>query len=278
MSGRDSKPSLLLIAVYLGRLPVWYPAFLASCRTNETTSWLIVTDAVPPASSPPNVRHRRIGGNQLESLVAERLGRRLPLIDNPRKLCDLKPTYAILFDQDVRPFDYWGYCDLDVVWGNLHSAFAGPLSEEADVFALRRHRLAGHLSLFRNRADINQLFERSPAFIPALETSNVTMFDEVAMTELVADLALEGYLRVSWPSFVLGEEFRRVLKRQVSGWVWRAGRLIDPRFGREIAYLHFTDWKSTMTRCDVRLPETAEAFEITPHGIISASNPAEDYS
>jgi uncharacterized protein DUF6625 len=267
--GHRRSPSVLLISAYLGSLPVWYPAFLASCRTNEAIEWLVVTDAAPPHGV-SNVRHRTMERDEFESLVADRLRARLDLGSNPRKICDLKPAFGRLFSEDVASFDYWGHCDLDVVWGDLRRALDAPFHAGADVVSLRRHRLAGHLTVFRNSSYVNDLFSHGCEFARSCATSSVTMFDEIAMSALVAERAATSELRVSWPSFVLENEFRRVLRHQRAGWIWDRGRLTDPRNGRELAYLHFTDWQRTMVRCDVAEPHRVERFEVTAGGILNA--------
>ncbi len=278
MTRQDSTcRSILLIATYLGPLPLWYPAFLASCRSNPTIDWLIVTDEAPTYNV-RNVRHRNIFGEELESLVADRLGARLDLRSNPRKICDLKPAYGRLFSEELACVDYWGHCDLDVVWGDLQGALDAPLQAGADVISLRRHRLAGHMTLFRNRADVNDLFSQGHAFSRSCITTEVTMFDEVGMSALVAARAAKGELQVNWPSFVLEDEFRRVLRHQRTGWIWNRGHLTDPRNGREVAYLHFTDWQGTMLRCDVTQPDRVASFEVTAKGIVNVVNFGAEYS
>ena len=38
---------------------------------------------------------------------------------SPYKLCDLKPAYGYIFNNLLKDFDYWGYSDLDLLFGNL---------------------------------------------------------------------------------------------------------------------------------------------------------------
>ncbi len=42
-------------------------------------------------------------------------------LNNPYKLCDLRPLYGILFEQEVQNYDFWGYCDCDLIFGDIRS-------------------------------------------------------------------------------------------------------------------------------------------------------------
>ena len=40
-------------------------------------------------------------------------------LDRPYKLCDFKPAYGFIFGEYLKEYDYWGHCDIDIVWGDL---------------------------------------------------------------------------------------------------------------------------------------------------------------
>ena len=50
------KDRILLICVYMGKLPFWIPAFLFSCKYNQDVNWLIVSDEHPSVDMPENVK------------------------------------------------------------------------------------------------------------------------------------------------------------------------------------------------------------------------------
>lgn len=64
----------------------------------------------------------RIGISKFRNLVFDKLGIDIPFNSSwYYKLCDFKPTLAYLFPE-LSPEDkyaYWGYVDMDVIWGNF---------------------------------------------------------------------------------------------------------------------------------------------------------------
>lgn len=40
-------------------------------------------------------------------------------ISSAKKLCDLRPIYGEIFRKYLVGYDYWGYGDIDVIYGNL---------------------------------------------------------------------------------------------------------------------------------------------------------------
>jgi len=103
---------IVLLNVYLGQWPVWFPAFLHSCRFNPEVVWLFFTDCPTPKSIPPNVRFIPITIGGFSSRATERLGFDVQ-ISHSRKLCDFRPAYGVIFEDYIRDYDFWGHCDVD---------------------------------------------------------------------------------------------------------------------------------------------------------------------
>ena len=70
---------------------------------------------------------------------------------SPRKLCDFKPAYGYIFENKISDYQYWGYCDIDVILGDLNKTI--PLELEYDKYFVH-----GHMTLFKNIPKINRLF------------------------------------------------------------------------------------------------------------------------
>lgn len=66
-------------------------------------------------------------------------------LESPYKLCDYKPTYGLAFKNWLKDYDFWGYCDLDVVFGNLRNYFTDEILKDSD-----RCLENGHISLWKN--------------------------------------------------------------------------------------------------------------------------------
>lgn len=74
-------------------------------------------------------------------------------IKNAYKLCDFKPAYGHIFEDLIKHYDYWGYCDLDMVFGKLKGFLEIALENNPDKIYSR-----GSLSFYKNSPEINSLY------------------------------------------------------------------------------------------------------------------------
>lgn len=107
----------LVICAYMGPLPNYFALWLRSAAANPRVDFLLVGDHPPPHPLPANVRHKSINLEQLRILWSELAGFPVALT-SPYKLNDFKPLFWRLAD-DLNRYDYWGYCDLDLLFGDL---------------------------------------------------------------------------------------------------------------------------------------------------------------
>jgi hypothetical protein len=279
----DSKPSVCLVACYFGVFPPWMSIFLLSCAHNPTIDFLIVTDQRPLPNAPPNVRFVSILPQKFEMLASEKLRTTIKL-SGAYKVCDFKPAYGLLFEELLQGWDYWGYADLDVVYGDIRGFLTRRNLGLYDVFSARREYLVGHFTLFRNNAEMQRLFEQSADIPRLLEDEQLYAFDECgkqcfhllkgmapnsdatcdSMTHLTRRLVEQGRLAVHFSTLVAEwPELRGKLWRLR----WRNGKLWLVDEGREYMYFHFHVFKRNAGYRRPRVCKSDDAFEITPYGI-----------
>lgn len=143
--------SIIIIIPYFGRLPNYFQLFLNSCKTNETVDWLIVTDNTENYLYPHNVNVIHMTFSELQDRVQNLFDFDVSL-DKPYKLCDLKPAYGYIFSEYITGYDYWGHGDCDLIYGDLRKFLTDAVLSYDKVFDL------GHLSLYRNCKEINEMF------------------------------------------------------------------------------------------------------------------------
>ena len=61
--------------------------------------------------------------------------------------------YGYLFDDYLTEYDFWGHCDVDLIFGNIRKFIDDKILNQYDRILSR-----GHLSLYRNCKEINELF------------------------------------------------------------------------------------------------------------------------
>jgi hypothetical protein len=256
----NKQPSIFFLIPYFGHWPFWMPFFVESCRGNPSVDWLLVGDCAPLDNLPPNVKQRHISFADYCTWISERLGFAFAP-KSPYKLCDLKPALGYLHEQDVAGHDYWGFSDLDLIYGNLRAYFSDERLRRYKFFSTHERRVSGHLCLLRNEKPLRELFREIPDFQRRVQDQKNHALDEGAFTRLF--LWRKNFPK---PLFKLVGKFnrwRRVarfkeafstpngVRAWTDGtqdypeyWTWAPGSLTNAKDGaREFPYLHFLVWK-----------------------------------
>jgi hypothetical protein len=168
--------SILLILPFFGLLPTYVDLFLRSCAENPTVNWLLITDQpIDEDDLPENVSLKRMRFGALKKSIDSVVGMDSAL-RTPYKLCDFKPAYAAIFSEEISGFDFWGYCDMDVIFGDIRRFLTSDI-----LHTYRKILIHGHLSLFRNCEDANHYFQlKAPGvdFRDAISSPKVRSFAE----------------------------------------------------------------------------------------------------
>ena len=164
------------IIPYFGKLPNYFQLFLNSCAPNKKFDWLIITNDNREFSYPKNVKKIFMEWNDFKRFAQKKFKEKLAL-EYPKKLCDFKPTYGYLFEDLIRQYSYWGYCDIDTIMGNLDEQLPLSFLNKYDkIFSL------GHMVLFKNSFEINRAFlkpvNKEYYYKKALTSDKIEVFDE----------------------------------------------------------------------------------------------------
>lgn len=142
------KKKVKIIITYFGKFPETMDTFLYSCKNNPEFEWLIFTDDTienPPA----NVKIITSTLAVIRTLIEKKLNMKIAL-KAPYKLCDFRPTFGIIFEEYLMGCDFWGYGDIDLVYGNLSQFITDELLGKYDKIYP-----CGHLSLIKNEQKYN---------------------------------------------------------------------------------------------------------------------------
>jgi hypothetical protein len=170
--------SIGIVSCFFGTWPKWIDFFLVSCRHNPSVDFLLVTDCGPLRQElAANVKLIELDLPLLQALASERLGLAAAL-SRPYKVIDLRPSWGVVFAEILQPYDFWGYCDLDLIFGDIRSFFTEEVLAEYDVISTRREFLSGPCTLFRNDAGVNRLYERSHDYRKVFTSDSIFNFEE----------------------------------------------------------------------------------------------------
>lgn len=151
--------SILLIIPYFGKFNNFFPFFLESCKNNSSVNWLIVTDDRTKYNYPPNIKVIYMTFAQLKNKIEDCFPFKISL-EKPYKLCDYKPAYGMIFNDEIQGYDFWGYCDNDLIFGDIRSFLTEEILRDREKVLSR-----GHLSLYRNNPRMNSFFQTSTKFL-----------------------------------------------------------------------------------------------------------------
>lgn len=148
---------ICLIIPYFGQLPTYFNFWLKSCENNPTIDWLLITDNALN-KVPQNVHIINMTFNNLVSYIDNQFEFTVQ-IPTPYKLCDFKPAYGELFTAYLSNYEFWGHCDIDLIWGDLRKFINDDLLKNYDCFFRN-----GHLTIYRNTPIVNSWYRTFPSF------------------------------------------------------------------------------------------------------------------
>jgi hypothetical protein len=262
----DKLRTILIMVPWFGPWPAWMRCFVESCRWNPTVDWLLIGDAPPPDDLPPNLRVLTIEFEDYRAMVASRLGIKIEWTD-AYKVCDVRPAMGIIHEPEIAGYDYWGYGDLDVIYGDIRR-FYTPEVLAHDLVTTHEHVVAGHFTLLRTTPRMVAAFKRIPRWKAYLSTGRHRSFDEQIFSRLFLPIRGRRVWRRLITPYLGGGYFNERFSTNIpplkwidggtrfpQQWFWNRGRLTTDCSGdRQFLYLHFSHWQSKRWTSDEVAP------------------------
>ena len=273
---------IAIIIPYFGKWPSWFALFLDSCYHNPTIDFYFFTDcdtSTYALKDKSNVFLYKISFEEYCKIVSKKLEIDFHP-DNAYKLCDLKPFYGLVHSDILMNYDFWGFGDIDLIWGNLRSFYTEELLGRCDVISNHSDRVSGHLSLIRNNERMNNLIFSIPNWKQQLQSEQHYAIDEIAFTKKLYPAAVfmwkvhrhiifrlpfinefkshvrfcTLFNRVMMPRRICFKEryttpwfnesdFSNIEIANKNRWIWKDGHIYDLHHKKELPYLHFLGMK-----------------------------------
>lgn len=157
----DMVERVKLLTLWLGKLPEWYSKFQERMAANN----LVVHQLLSISS---------VEG--LNTLASSRLGSPCRKATPYAIGCDLRPMLGKVYDLDFGSYEWWGWCDLDIVVGDL-DRLLGPLLDQYDIISTDGRCIHGPMTLLRNTEDVVNLYQKGP-WREVLANPDYCNFDE----------------------------------------------------------------------------------------------------
>lgn len=145
---------ILFIVPYYGKWPVFFRewAYTAGYLEKQNIDFLLVTDLEVEFELASNIHIEKMSFEELKKKIQACFDFKISL-ESPYKLCDYRPSYGLIFQDEIEGYSFWGHCDVDMFWGNVRKFITDDILEKYDKI-----QYMGHFVLYRNCKQMNELF------------------------------------------------------------------------------------------------------------------------
>lgn len=223
------KYKVAQIIPYFGKWPEWIELYMYSCGHNPIVDFIFYTDCPLPKHMYANTLFHICTFEEYMHLVGTRLGIEYS-VNSAYKLTDLKPFLGAIHKPELEEYDFWGFGDIDLVYGDLSMFVNDANLKKYDVLTTHNYHIAGHFTLCRNNDYYRNLCFKICNWQSGLVEDQHYGYDEVEWSRLVypcLDLIRFFHNKVLRH---LGIKFCAVLDR------------LNPIFGRKKMFVEF--WTS----------------------------------
>lgn len=90
--------------------------------------------------------------------VWRKIGIKAPIVAGEGKVHDYRATFGVLYEDELRGYDFWGHTDPDCVYGRVDEFVTDEFLKDIDIHSNHVDYVCGPWTLYRNRLDVNELF------------------------------------------------------------------------------------------------------------------------
>ena len=175
MKTKENK--IAIIIPFFGKWPAWFDYFLCSCSYNTSVDWLFFTDCDIPVVNDKNIKFVEFSLNDFNNLASSKLDLQIEIL-HPYKICDLRPAFGVIFSDYIKNYDFWGYGDIDLIYGDLDAYFIEELLNNYDILSNHHRFMTGHLCIIRNKPKTVYLYKKDGVYKDVFKDPFYMGFDE----------------------------------------------------------------------------------------------------
>lgn len=268
--------SIAILIPYFGKWPEWISLYFDSVERNSSIDFHFITDCDTSVSSASNVFFYEMSFDQYVSNAQEKIG--VPFnIPNPYKICDLRPMFGIIHSEIIEKYNFFGWTDVDLLFGNIREFYTDELLASYEVFSTHSTRISGHLAIFKNNSQNRKKYLLIYDWKKAVQNPEFVGIDEHGITNayiMTVFDKINDKFKLSINNFISRYIKKKRLKKmymveqyttpflpikwidgsqnseQPSIWYYYQGEITNDRDKRNFIYIHFMNFKSSQWRHD----------------------------
>jgi hypothetical protein len=265
------QKTIAVICFYFGGLPEWFTLYFETLRRNPSIDFFFYTDGNVENYQAPNVKFRPFQLEEYLHFIKAKTGLEIPS-GNPYKLCDFRPLLGMIHYEDIKSYDYYGYADIDLLFGDIRTFYDEPLHRGYDVISTHENMLSDHFILFKNHELNRSFYKNIGGWKEKISAEGVVGIGEAFLLKAYRDYIASQGRRFMGLNHWLYQFYglKLFLKEQYSTpfspipwtdgsqhsaqpeeWYYQDGKITNNRDGdRNFMYLHFMNFKSSKYRHD----------------------------
>ena len=167
-----------ILTVFFGKCPNFINLFINSCKTQSNIDFIFFTDwDWENIDLPTNIIRYQTNLNEFNKLATIKTGINID-VKFGYKLCDMKPAWTHIYEDYLKEYKFVGYCDIDLVFGNIRNFFTNDIADSVDLFTITTTYLSGALTIIKNDAKMRTLYKEAKGWDYIFKDPRHFAFDE----------------------------------------------------------------------------------------------------
>lgn len=180
--------NILLIQVWIGKIPDYFWFHYETTKNLKGFDFLFYTDQKDLKIDSANYKVKYIDKEIIQTKINDVLGQEIQ-IKNNKKISDLKSSYGDIFKEDLDGYDFFGFYDIDTLFGDINSWISDYLDEYEIISfgdSVFHNRISGPFIIMKNSQKMRELYKLNKEnFIDCFKNEDVNAWDEHAFFEIV---------------------------------------------------------------------------------------------
>ncbi len=233
-----------IIVIWIGKMPNYFKLWEYSCSKNYDYDFFIFTDQFQK-SNYKNVLFIDFSLDKFNEIASKKLNMNIK-VNKPYKLCDFRPAYGLIFEDYLKDYDFWGHCDMDLVFGIIRNFVTEEVLNRYDKINKN-----GHFVLYRNTLKMNNLFKEKGSifnYIDVFNSNENFAFDEYTGINMIVEKQKIRFFYIN--DFAdIDKEFKRYICKNQENYKYQMYKYYEGKIfkvfydnkikEKEMMYLHF---------------------------------------